>query len=94
MLVRSLASSYIIILYVMIHFDLWDAVVWNPGEKPRKNVLNLGDEYKRMLCVDSAVFERPVVLKPSQIWKGFQEIKSVASSYCSGQLDARKVVEG
>lgn len=72
---------------------MWDAVVWNPWDKPRKDVLNLGDGYKTMVCVDSALFEKPIVLKPSQIWKGFQEINVVSSSYCSGQLDPKMVVQ-
>ncbi|GAA0144859.1 hypothetical protein Leryth_021395 [Lithospermum erythrorhizon] len=72
-----------------------DAVVWNPWDKKAKALPNLGDEdYKTMLCVDSAAIETPILLKPSEEWTGRQEISAVSSSYCSGQLDPRKVLYG
>ncbi|XVF60220.1 hypothetical protein PTKIN_Ptkin08bG0027300 [Pterospermum kingtungense] len=81
-------------------FELWkdgmpDAVVWNPWDKKAKALPDLGDEdYQSMLCVDSAAIETPIILKPFQEWKGRQEISTVSSSYCSGQLDPRKVLYG
>ncbi|KAI3463040.1 hypothetical protein Pfo_019703 [Paulownia fortunei] len=72
-----------------------DAVVWNPWDKKAKALPDLGDEdYKTMLCVDSAAIETPIVLKPFEEWKGRQELSTVSSSYCSGQLDPRKVLHG
>ncbi|KAL3813820.1 hypothetical protein ACJIZ3_015088 [Penstemon smallii] len=72
-----------------------DAAVWNPWDKKAKALLDLGDEdYKTMLCVDSAAIETPIVLKPFEEWKGRQELSTVSSSYCSGQLDPRKVLYG
>nr|WBO25876.1 glucose-6-phosphate 1-epimerase 1 [Dianthus chinensis] len=72
-----------------------DAAVWNPWDKKAKMIPDLGDEdYKSMLCVDSAVVESQIVLKPSEEWKGYQELSTVSSSYCSGQLDPRKVLYG
>ncbi|KAG8384874.1 hypothetical protein BUALT_Bualt04G0163700 [Buddleja alternifolia] len=72
-----------------------DAVVWNPWDKKAKLLPDLGDEdYKAMLCVDSASIETPIVLKPGEEWKGRQELSTVSSSYCSGQLDPRKVLFG
>lgn len=72
-----------------------DAAVWNPWDKKAKAIPDLGDEdYKSMLCVDSAAVESQIVLKPSEEWKGYQEISTVSSSYCSGQLDPRKVLYG
>ncbi|KAK9676345.1 hypothetical protein RND81_11G070900 [Saponaria officinalis] len=72
-----------------------DAAVWNPWDRKAKVIPDLGDEdYKSMLCVDSAVVESPIVLKPSEEWKGYQELSTVSSSYCSGQLDPRKVLYG
>ncbi|KAK6913069.1 Aldose 1-/Glucose-6-phosphate 1-epimerase [Dillenia turbinata] len=69
-----------------------DAVVWNPWDKKAKAIPDLGDEdYKYMLCVDSAAIETPIVLKPSEEWKGRQELSIVSSSYCSGQLDPRRI---
>ncbi|CAI9752621.1 unnamed protein product [Fraxinus pennsylvanica] len=81
--------------YVMRKEGMPDAVVWNPWDKKAKALPDLGDEdYKTMLCVDSAAIETQVILKPSQEWKGRQELSTVSSSYCSGQLDPRKVLHG
>ncbi|XP_021658476.2 putative glucose-6-phosphate 1-epimerase isoform X2 [Hevea brasiliensis] len=72
-----------------------DAVLWNPWHKKAKALQDLGDEeYKTMICVDSAAIETPIVLKPFEEWKGHQELSNVSSSYCSGQLDPRKVLYG
>ncbi|CAK9159159.1 unnamed protein product [Ilex paraguariensis] len=72
-----------------------DAVVWNPWDKKAKALPDLGDDdYKSMLCVDSAAIETPINLKPFEEWKGRQELSTVSSSYCSGQLDPRKVLQG
>lgn len=71
------------------------AVVWNPWAKKAKAMPDLGDEdYKIMICVSSAAIETPVLLKPSEEWMGYQELSTVSSSYCSGQLDPRKVLYG
>ncbi|XP_009794715.1 putative glucose-6-phosphate 1-epimerase [Nicotiana tabacum] len=81
--------------YVIQKEGMLDAVVWNPWDKKAKSLPDLGDEdYKKMLCVDSAAVETPIVLKPSEEWKGRQELSTVSSSYCSGQLDPRKVLYG
>lgn len=70
-------------------------VVWNPWDKRAKALPDLGDEeYKTMLCIDSAAIENPIALKPFEEWRGRQEISTVSSSYCSGQLDPRKVLHG
>ncbi|KAF3444567.1 hypothetical protein FNV43_RR14259 [Rhamnella rubrinervis] len=72
-----------------------DAVVWNPWDKKAKSLPDFGDEdYKTMLSVDSAAVETPIVLKPLEEWKGHQELSTVSSSYCSGQLDPYKVLHG
>lgn len=74
---------------------MWRAAVWNPWDKKAKALSDLGDEdYKSMLCVDSAAVENSIVLKPFEEWKGHQEISTVSSSYCSGQLDPSKVLHG
>ncbi|KAK3032072.1 hypothetical protein RJ639_036286 [Escallonia herrerae] len=68
-----------------------DAAVWNPWDKKAKALPDLGDEeYTTMLCVDSAAIETALILKPCEEWKGRQELSTVSSSYCSGQLDPRK----
>lgn len=72
-----------------------DAGVWNPWSKKAKALADFGDEdYMCMLCVDSAVVENPVVLKPSEEWTASQELSIVGSSYFSGQLDPRKILVG
>ncbi|WOK94529.1 glucose-6-phosphate 1-epimerase isoform X2 [Canna indica] len=80
---------------VINKFDiiLMQAGVWNPWEKKAKGSPDFGDEdYKSMLCIDSAFAESPIVLKPLEEWTGYQELCSVSSSYASGQLDPRKVL--
>lgn len=44
-----------------------------------------------MLCVDGAVVENPITLKPGEEWMGRLEILVVASSFCSDHLDLQKV---
>ncbi|EYU34743.1 hypothetical protein ABFS82_11G131200 [Erythranthe guttata] len=79
--------------YVLRKEGMPDAVVWNPWDKKAKAIPDLGDEdYKTMLCVNSAAIETGIVLKPFEEWKGRQELTTVSSSYCSGQLDPRKVL--
>ncbi|KHN22681.1 Putative glucose-6-phosphate 1-epimerase [Glycine soja] len=72
-----------------------DAVVWNPWDKKAKAMSDFGDdEYKYMLCVEAAAIEKPITLKPGEEWKGRLELSTVPSSYCSGQLDPKKVIQG
>ncbi|KAL2335749.1 hypothetical protein Fmac_016962 [Flemingia macrophylla] len=72
-----------------------DAVVWNPWSKKGKAIPDLGDDdYKIMICMSSATIDTPILLKPSEEWMGYQELSTVSSSYCSGQLDPRKVLYG
>ncbi|XP_004507541.1 putative glucose-6-phosphate 1-epimerase [Cicer arietinum] len=79
--------------FVLRKDGLPDAVVWNPWDKKAKTISDLGDEeYKHLLCVQSACVEKAITLKPGEEWKGRQEISAVPSSYCSGQLDPRKVL--
>lgn len=81
--------------FVLRKESMPDAVVWNPWDKKAKALPDLGDvDYKTMLCVDSAAIETPIVLKPFEEWKGYQELSTVSSSYCSGQLDPWKVLHG
>ncbi|KAH1201271.1 putative glucose-6-phosphate 1-epimerase [Glycine soja] len=72
-----------------------DAVVWNPWDKKAKAISDFGDdEYKYMLCVEAAAIEKPITLKPGEEWKGRLELSTVSSSYCSGQLDPKRVIQG
>lgn len=80
---------------VIGYYILFTAVVWNPWDKKGKAMIDFGhDEYKRMLCVESACVEKPITLRPGEEWKGRQELSAVPSSYCSGQLDPCKVLIG
>lgn len=79
--------------FVLYKEGLPDAVVWNPWDKMAKAIPDLGDQdYKTMLYLCSAAVESPIVLKPMEEWNGHQELSVVSSSYCSGQLDPRKVL--
>ncbi|MCO5603999.1 hypothetical protein L7F22_058156 [Adiantum nelumboides] len=81
--------------FVLKKEGLPDAVVWNPWDRTSRTIADLGDDdYKRMVCVEAAAVEKPIVLKPGEEWKGRQEITAVPSSYCSGQLDPQKVLNG
>ncbi|XP_057537054.1 putative glucose-6-phosphate 1-epimerase [Amaranthus tricolor] len=79
--------------FVINKEGLPDAVVWNPWDKKAKAMVDLGDdEYKHMVCVEPAAIEKPITLKPNEEWKGRMELFAVPSSYCSGQLDPKKVL--
>ncbi|KAJ9548381.1 hypothetical protein OSB04_020924 [Centaurea solstitialis] len=81
--------------FVIRKDGLPDAVVWNPWDKKAKTIADLGDEdYKHMLCVEAAAIERPITLRPGEEWKVRLELSAVPSSYCSGQLDPNKVIQG
>ncbi|WOL14691.1 glucose-6-phosphate 1-epimerase isoform X1 [Canna indica] len=74
--------------FVIRKEGLPDVVVWNPWEKKSKSMVDLGDdEYKQMLCVDGAVIEKPITLKPGEEWTGLLELSAVPSTYCSDHLD-------
>ncbi|KAL5569127.1 hypothetical protein UlMin_025702 [Ulmus minor] len=80
----------------VIHKDeLPNAVFWNPWDKKAKAMTDFGnDEYKHMVCVEAAVVEKPVMLKPGEEWRGQQELSAIPSSYYSRQLDPQKVLQG
>ncbi|PWA85687.1 galactose mutarotase-like superfamily protein [Artemisia annua] len=81
--------------FVIRKEGLPDAVVWNPWDKKAKTMADFGDEeYKQMLCVEAAAIEKPVTLKPGEEWKVRLELSAVPSSYFSGQLDPKKVLQG
>ncbi|PNX73338.1 glucose-6-phosphate 1-epimerase-like protein [Trifolium pratense] len=43
---------------------------------------------------EAAAIDTAILLKPCEEWKGYQELSTVSSSYCSGQLDPRRVLYG
>ncbi|WVY95130.1 hypothetical protein V8G54_034218 [Vigna mungo] len=73
--------------FVIRKEGLPDVAVWNPWEKKSKSMVDFGDEeYKQMLCVDGAVIEKPVSLKPGEEWTGRLQLSVVPSSFCSDRL--------
>ncbi|KAJ7545725.1 hypothetical protein O6H91_08G007300 [Diphasiastrum complanatum] len=81
--------------YVLKKEGFSDTVVWNPWERKCKAMTDLGDDdYLHMLCVEAAVVETPIVLKPGEEWKGRKKLTAVSSSYFSGQLDPDRVLHG
>ncbi|XP_025798001.1 putative glucose-6-phosphate 1-epimerase [Panicum hallii] len=74
--------------FVISKEGLPDVVVWNPWENKPKTMVDFGDEeYKQMLCVDAAVVERAIILKPGEEWTGKLELSAVSSTNCSDHLD-------
>lgn len=88
--------DFIMLLLFVFFFSFFHlVVVWNPWDKRAKAMADLGDEeYKHMLCVEAAAVEKAITLKPGEEWTGRQELSAVPSSYCSGQLDPQKVLQG
>lgn len=67
------------------------AVVWNPGAK---RLSDFGDnDYTQMVCLSSGAIEKPIILKPTEEWKGCQVLSTVSSSYCSGNLDPQMLLQ-
>jgi len=80
---------------VVLKDGLPDTVVWNPWKEKAKSMSDFGDEdYKRMVCVEAGAIEKPVTLKPNEDWLSRCELKTVESSYISGQLDPNLVLKG
>jgi len=56
-----------------------DVAVWNPWDKKAKLMTDLGDEeYKSMLCVDGAVIEKPISIKPGEEWVGQLDLSVIS----------------
>lgn len=52
-----------------------DAVVWNPGAEGEEALGDMAPgDARRMLCVEPAVVERPVLLHPNERWEGAQQL--------------------
>jgi glucose-6-phosphate 1-epimerase len=57
------------------------------GWEKKSKSMDFGDEeYKQMLCVDAAVIEKPVNLRPGEEWTGRLQLSVVPSSFCSDRL--------
>ena len=55
-----------------------DAVVWNPGAEKARALADLGDEYRRMVCVEAAAAGDAVVVAPGGRWRGTQRLTRLA----------------
>lgn len=54
-----------------------DAVVWNPGPQGEAAIGDMpAGDARRMLCVEPAVIEHPVLLQPGEQWEGSQRLAS------------------
>ena len=58
-----------------------DAVVWNPGATKAAALADMepGGE-RRMLCVEPAAVQQPVVLHPGEMWRGDQRLRALPPS--------------
>lgn len=55
-----------------------DAVVWNPGADKCAQLSDMpAADFERMLCVEAASIERPVILQPGETWAGMQSLSMV-----------------
>jgi glucose-6-phosphate 1-epimerase len=67
------------------------AVLWNPWDKQAKKLSDFGDkEFRNMLCLQPAILERTLKLKPGQEWTGRVQFTVVNSSYFSGPLEPNR----
>ena len=53
-----------------------DTVVWNPGADKAAAMADLGEGYRRMVCVEAAAIEPAVALAPGERWSGAQSIET------------------
>ncbi|KAL8236847.1 hypothetical protein R6Q59_017928 [Mikania micrantha] len=61
-------------IFVVKKYGLPDAVVWNPWAK---TIADLGaNDYKYMVCVEAAAIEKPVTLKPGEVWNAKLELST------------------
>ena len=51
-----------------------DVVVWNPGAEKARALPDLGDEHRRMVCVEAAAAGDAVVVAPGARWSGAQRL--------------------
>ena len=58
-----------------------DVVVWNPWMERGATIADLEPKgYRRMLCVESAIIQRPVTLGPGESWNGIQRLVDESST--------------
>lgn len=53
-----------------------DVVVWNPGAEATKQLADMADDdYRKMLCVEAALIDKPMTLAPGETWSGSQILR-------------------
>ncbi|XP_052211424.1 putative glucose-6-phosphate 1-epimerase [Diospyros lotus] len=73
--------------YVIRKVGLEDVAIWNPWDKKSRGMADLGaEEYKKMVCVDTAAIENPITLKLGEEWTGRLELVNLPSSFSSQTL--------
>lgn len=56
--------------------EFTEVVVWNPGAEATKKLPDMADhEYQKMLCVEAAIFDKPITLNAGETWSGSQILK-------------------
>jgi glucose-6-phosphate 1-epimerase len=54
-----------------------DVVVWNPWKEMAAGIIDMeDDDYLEFVCIEAAVADRPVLLKPGEIWRGTQRLEA------------------
>ncbi len=54
-----------------------DVVIWNPGAEAAKGMVDLADsEHDKMLCIEAARIDQPILLKAGETWRGAQILSS------------------
>jgi glucose-6-phosphate 1-epimerase len=54
-----------------------DVVIWNPWKEMAAGIADMGDDdYLDFVCIEAAVADTPVLLKPGEIWRGAQRLEA------------------
>ena len=58
------------------NYGFSDCVIWNPGETLAATLHDLEPGgYQRFVCVEAAIFKKPVTLAPQAMWRGGQVLR-------------------
>lgn len=50
-----------------------DVVVWNPGASSAQKMADMADnEWQKMLCIEAATIDQPIILTPGESWQASQ----------------------
>lgn len=63
------------VLHIEQSEQFTETVVWNPGPELCATLKDMpADGYRRMLCVEAARIDEPVMLEPDASWQGWQRL--------------------